>query len=212
MTGLGVLTRVTEPELLFTTATSGRPSPEKSAVATQVGRSPTTNVLCGLNVPVPVPDNSERVSAKSLAATMSSFPSWLKSATALPIGLDSTRYLVMVPNPPNPSFSQTRTADPPPPGGMNDVHARSGCPSPLKSPTLAESGVPASSDVGAPNAPFPLPSTTVTFEVLTTARSGSVSPLKSATAMWFTPPPAVTGVAAPNVPFPFPSRTLNPLL
>src|SRR5206468_2620965 len=105
--------------------------------------------------------NIDRVSENSLAATMSSRPSWSKSATALPIGLApkaSHGYLVMPPNPPEPSFSQTNTADEPPPGGMNDVATRSRDPSPLKSPTLTESGVPASSDVGVPNVPFPLPS------------------------------------------------------
>src|SRR5262245_37979012 len=184
--GLGVLITVTEPELLFTTARSGRPSPVKSATATQVGRSPTTYGCWVLKVPSPTPVNRESESERSLAATTSGTPSWLKSATALPIGLapnPSDRYLLKAPNPPAPLFSQTRMAEPPPPGGMNDVQARSGCPSPLKSPTLTESGVPASSDVGVPKVPFPLPNMTLTVDVFTTARSGLPSLFKSATAM-----------------------------
>src|SRR4051812_30134295 len=178
---------VTEPELLFTTARSSRPSPVKSAAVTQVGRSPTVNGVWALNDPVPVPVKSDSVSEKSLTATTSRTPSWSRSATVLPIGLDpnaSVRYLVMPPNPPEPSFRQTRTADPPPPGGMNDVATKSGSPSPSKSPTLTEPGVPASYDVGAWKVPFPLPRTTLTFGELTTARSALPSPFTSATARW----------------------------
>src|SRR5207237_1253137 len=71
---------------------------------------------------------------KSLTASMSGIPSPSTSTIALPQGLDpkaSVAYWVIPPKCPVPSFSQTRNAEPPPPGGLNDVTIGTGKAVPL---------------------------------------------------------------------------------
>src|SRR5579872_3782360 len=87
--------------------------------------------------------------------------------------------------------------------------ARSILPSPLQSPATMDSGSAATLyDVGEPNVPLPLPSSTeiVRFVRFPTAISGLPSPLKSALYIATGVAPALMGGPTVNVPSPFPRR------
>lgn len=87
--------------------------------------------------------------------------------------------------------------------------ARSGFPSPFRSPMAMECGlVPTAKFVAAPNEPVPVPRRMETSlpNSFATARSGLPSPFKSLMATENGPTPATKFVAAPNVPVPVPRR------
>src|SRR5271170_3057344 len=172
----------------FVTARSGWPSPLKSPTAIdwkpKNGKGGWGPEGC-IKVPSPLPNRirSELHGDSSTLAqvsTRSSLPSPLKSAAA--IELDVTVPLLF----PKLPFAMVKVPSPLPrstsllPSSKAGATARSGMPSPLKSPTAI---APGKSDEGlgaAVNVPSPLPRRTEMVSFPSMTRSGIPSPLKSA--------------------------------
>ncbi len=185
--------RIVTVPVAFATATSSLPSPLKSPAPRAVGDRPNGDAPARLSRPVPSPFRTTTLPL-SLATARSSFPSALKSPAAAGPGW---RPFVEVGDPgararpPSPSPSITDTLP-----LLKLTTATSVLASPLKSPTVAETG--RASPVGkgdfaaAVNPPAPSPSSTETFLLpsLAATRSCLPSPLRSAiaTAEGFFPP------------------------
>ena len=178
--GAGVSRRVIELALPLLTARSGKPSPLKSAAATQSGRSPTTYRVGAPNVPSPVPGKTHTVSAKLLTTARSSFPSPLKSVTAMPIGRESVSYSAFSPKlPVVPCWKIDR------PGPKKVGTARSGLASALNRPMPTDAGsTSVAYEVGGPKFPCPSPNRVRIWLAWVPASTRSVlpSPLRSAAA------------------------------
>src|SRR3989442_717044 len=166
------------------------PSPLKSPTATDRGFLPTVKVRAAWKDPSPLPSSTETESEPALATARSGTPSPLKSPTATeracePVAKPRAAWKVPSPLPSSTEIEEVSKSTPP-------ATARSGTPSPLKSPTAAEKGrvLRVAKFRAAWKVPSPLPSSTETlfaplgkFAPLgTTARSGIPSPLRSPTA------------------------------
>src|SRR5262249_20921394 len=82
------------------TATSGRPSPLKSATITLPGAGPAANCWAGPKVPSPLPSIQLTVPPAEFAVTTSSLPSPLKSPSAAPVvPVGAARAVRKVPSP-----------------------------------------------------------------------------------------------------------------
>src|SRR5262245_60451835 len=188
----------------FAAATSSRPSPLKSPTATARGAPPTVTSIRGRKEPPPLPSSTLTV-PWLFAVTRSRAPLPSKSPAATERGVGPTgRTRWFVWNEPSPLPSRTSTAGFTPLAAV--VRATSGRTSPLKSPDTTDvpAGLRTAVVTAGWNERLPLPSSTLTLPwevevetgpVLTTARSGLPSRLKSATvtARGATPTGNVTG-------------------
>ena len=219
----------TELEPPLAVARSLRPSPLKSPTATEAGLLPVAGDVVAVNVPSPVlpaplPSSTDTELEPPLAVARSCRPSPLKSPTATENGLKPVRgdaAAINVPSPmlpvPLPSSTDTELV-------LTLAVTRSCRPSPLKSPTATDRGLPpiagdaAAVNVPSPMLPVPLPNNTDTelAPKLAAARSCRPSPLKSPTATETGLLPvagdaAAVNVPSPTLPVPLPSSTDNEL-
>ena len=206
---------------LFATAMSRLPSPLKSAPAIDSGSNPGNAIglpAAAVKPPAPFPSNNERLRLSRFSETRSGLPSPLKSPTTSHSGVVPTGNGLpgTCVNAPAPFPSSTVTLLLP----WVFATARSGLPSPLKSPAVMNTG-PNPTKKGLPeaglNLPVPSPSNTVTVLplVFATARSGLPSPLKSRTTNDSGSGPTAKGLPGagmkPPVPFPGSTVTLLPV-
>src|SRR5262249_28475137 len=147
-------------------ARSSRPSPLKSPATIDSGRSPAAYGLAGWNVPSPLPRSTETPLDPELEGSPE--PAAAKRSRPAPLPTPATRLAGSCPDPdstpgwnvPSPWPRNTEMS----PESEREPElavARSGRPSPLKSPTTRPAGkFPAGYDTAGWNVPSPSPSST----------------------------------------------------